>query len=349
MKGDTVFLAAYSRAGRALLLEVKAKLSREGVKAQEFSGELTAEIFEQAGALVFICACGIAVRKTAPFVKDKLTDPAVVVMDELGLFCISLLSGHAGGANRLARWLASGFGSTPVVTTATDIRGVFAADVFAQDNGLVIGDRRLAKEVSSALLNGGPVYVKNELGDGLLLHRRYFDQLIPWEEGGAPAPAGNEAGRETTGILIGNGMESPFDKTLYLRPKNLVVGMGCRRGKSAEELSGFLDRVLSSRGLFRQQVVRLCSADLKRDEPGLLKLAESLGVTLQTYSAAKLEAAEGVFGRSEFVYRAAGTGNVCERSAALGSGGGELLIRKTSEHGMTIAVGVISKSKAAQK
>ena len=50
--------------------------------------------FEDCEAVVFIGACGIAVRGIAPYVKSKKTDPAVLVIDECGMFVISLLSGH---------------------------------------------------------------------------------------------------------------------------------------------------------------------------------------------------------------------------------------------------------------
>ena len=113
--------------------------------------------WEQAEGLVFVGAVGIAVRSIAPLLRSKTTDPAVVVVDEAGQFAISLVSGHMGGANQLARQVASCLDATPVVTTATDVNGKFAVDVFAVKNGLAIGSMRRAKEISAAILAGRPV------------------------------------------------------------------------------------------------------------------------------------------------------------------------------------------------
>ena len=119
--------------------------------------EWTKRRFEDSDAIVFIGACGIAVRSIAPFVKSKKIDPAVVVVDEQGKFAISLLSGHIGGANELAEEVAEIVHGQPVVTTATDLNGKFAVDVFAKKNNCFISDMELAKEISAALLAGKEV------------------------------------------------------------------------------------------------------------------------------------------------------------------------------------------------
>ena len=126
--------------------------------------EWTKEAFLRDDALIFVGACGIAVRSIAPYVRDKFQDPAVVCVDEAGQFVIPLLSGHVGGANRLAEMVASGIGAVPVVTTATDVEKKFAVDMFAKDHGFVITDRKLAKEISADILAGEPVGVFSDFG-----------------------------------------------------------------------------------------------------------------------------------------------------------------------------------------
>ena len=125
----------------------KPEWEAEGIKPQDKSlSEWTGSMFGQKRALVFIGAAGIAVRAIAPFVRDKMTDPPVVAVDEAGHFCIPLLSGHVGGANELAERMACWLQGIPVITTATDINGIFAVDVFAARRGLCITDRKKAKE-----------------------------------------------------------------------------------------------------------------------------------------------------------------------------------------------------------
>ena len=123
------------------------KTGNAGLALQTISetlAEWTGQQFAACDGLIFIGAAGIAVRLIAPYLKDKLTDPAVVVVDEAGKFAISLLSGHVGGANRLAEQTAALLNAVPVVTTASDVRGRTAIDVWAADHGLVITDRKLS-------------------------------------------------------------------------------------------------------------------------------------------------------------------------------------------------------------
>ena len=116
--------------------------------------EWTENSFEECDALIYIGACGIAVRAIAPFVKDKFTDPAVISMDELGGYIIPLLSGHVGGANELAMEIANITGGVAVISTATDVNGAFAVDVFAKKNDLKLANKELAKLISADILDG---------------------------------------------------------------------------------------------------------------------------------------------------------------------------------------------------
>ena len=168
--------------------------------------------FSSMDALIFVGACGIAVREIAPYVKSKKTDPAVVCIDEAGQFVIPLLSGHIGGANALAEKLAEKLDATAVVTTATDVRGKFAVDAWAARHGCAISDMGLAKAVSAAILEG----------DVPLCSQFYLP---------VPLPEGTFAGETgPLGIFIGWHVRTPFARTLRLIPRVLRVGVGCRRG-----------------------------------------------------------------------------------------------------------------------
>ena len=276
--------------------------------------EICEAAFRNREALVFIGAAGIAVRSVAPFVRDKLEDPPVLVMDELGQHVIPLLSGHIGGANALAAEIAGVTGAAPVITTATDLNGAFPADLFAEENGLAIANREGIAKVSSSALEGRPVTVciKDYPPAG------HVDVLI--------------ADREDAGVLRDAA-------SLVLCPKSFAIGMGCRRGKSYEELREFGERVLSENGTELKYAGCIATIDMKKDEEGLRRLSQAWRMPLITYSAEALKRAEGSFSSSETVLEKTGVDNVCERAAVLAAGrGSRLVIKKTAENGMTIAV-----------
>ena len=284
------------------------------------AGEWARDGFLHADALVFCCASGIAVRAIAPWVKDKTTDPAVLVLDEAGSFVIPLLSGHIGGANALATTLSDALGATPVISTATDVNGLFAVDVFAAKNHLAITDMALAKKVSAALLSGEPVGFRADLP--------VF----------GPLPKGLTEGDAKLGVYVGrDAAAAPYSETLVLIPQRFAIGMGCRKHKDADAIEAFVTRQLSACGVSKQEIRCIASIDLKKDEPGLIALSDSLGVPFYTYSADALSAVPGEFSGSAFVKETTGVDSVAERAAVKASGGA-LFIKKQAEDGMTFAL-----------
>ena len=331
----TIWLLSYTARGRALAARVADIMKNEGHGcrtfalpkfAQEGDEHLTLSAsdwarqgFEQADALIFCCASGIAVRAIAPHVRDKRRDPGVLVLDEGGTFVIPLLSGHLGGANALAVDLAGKLSATPVLTTATDVNGLFAVDVFAKENGLFIEDMALCKAVSAALLHGETVGFRTDLPVA------------------GPLPKGLVEGDADLGIYVSAANDRPFPRTLRLIPRRYTAGLGCRRGKSEAELEGFLLKNLENCGVGLPELKALASIDLKKDEPGLVALGEKLGLPFVTYSAEELRAAPGDFTPSAFVQEVTGVDSVCERAAVLSSGGA-LVAKKIAENGMTFAL-----------
>lgn len=276
--------------------------------------------FQAAEGLIFCCAAGIAVRAIAPWVRDKAADPAVLAADELGRYVIPLLCGHLGGANGLAEALARAVGAAAVITTATDLNGVFAVDVFAARNHLLITDMALAKAVSAALLAGEQVGFVSDL---------------PWE---GPLPRGLTTGAAALGVCVCRDRgRAPFARTLHLIPRRYAAGMGCKRGKSAEALEGFLLEQLERRGISVEELRCIATLDRKGDEPGLLALCRACRLPLLTYTAAELSAVPGTFHASAFVRSQTGVDSVCERAAVLASGG-PLVVEKTASEGMTFAL-----------
>lgn len=276
--------------------------------------DLAAEIFGEYDALVFICAAGIAVRAVGAIAASKVSDPAVICMDERGRFVIPLLSGHLGGANALAEIIAKKVGALPVITTATDIGGKFSPDSFAKANGLVISDMTLAKKIAAGVLNGEKIGFFSECPVKNIPH--IFSE------------------NAEIGIVVGEGKK--FSETLELIPKNIILGIGCKRDTSCENLESFVFKLLEKNSVNSCRICAVATIDLKKDEPALISLCKRLGVTLRTFTAEELSAVEGEFSHSDFVLKTTGTDNVCERSAA--ACGGEIFLRKQAENGMTLAL-----------
>ncbi len=300
--------------------------------------EWTGEQMKARRSLLFIGACGIAVRAIAPFLTDKLNDVPVLVMDEQGCFVIPVLAGHVGGANELALSLAERMGSTPVITTATDLNHCFAVDLFARRNALHIVNKDGIAKVSSRILAGEEVTMAVEEG-----HLR---------EEEAQTLRGRRGSRKTNipdGIRLVS-TEAPVDvlvapasygkgRLLTLRPKEYVIGIGCKRGKAAEQIDHFVNRALKESGISMEQVAAFASIDRKKDEEGILWMSSHYGISFVTCSAEELQQVEGNFHASEFVKSQVGVDNVCERAALRFSGpGGTLITGKQAEDGITVAI-----------
>ena len=286
--------------------------------AQEPLAHWTARCFPRADGLVFVGATGIAVRAIAPHLRSKVEDPAVVVVDEQGRFAVPVLSGHLGGANDLARRIAALLGATPVITTATDVNGVFAVDEWARRQHCSILNPERIKLISSRLLAGRAVLLQSH-----------------WPIAGDP-PEGISVAREGDCDAVLTPIR-PDREALILVPHIAVLGVGCRRGTPQATLEAAFQALLDRSRLLPQAFCRVCSIDLKSEEPGLLAFCRSHGLPLETFSAPQLSRVAGDFTSSPFVQKVTGVDNVCERAAVLGSGG-SLYWKKTAGNGVTMAV-----------
>lgn len=300
-------------------------MARRGVTALEGKGAAAwaGDMFEEKRSMVFVGAAGIAVRAVAPWLKDKFMDPAVVVVDEAGQFAVPILSGHVGGANELAGEIADLLKAAAVLTTATDVNGVFSVDVFAAKNGLRIMNRQAARAVAMDLLEGRPVG---------------FISDFPAKKAGKDwLPPGMEAGERDRNVRITlrRGDWPPGD--LVLVPKTVVLGIGCKKGIPSETVRRRAELALQEAGLYEEAVAALATIDLKKAEPGLRELAGEKGWSFRVYSAQELGRISGAFSGSAFVHKTVGVDNVCERAAVAGSGGGRLVLRKQAGEGVTVA------------
>lgn len=251
-----------------------------------------AEIFNKFDAIIFICATGIAVRMIAPHIVSKISDPAVIVIDELGKNVISLIGGHIGGANKLAIEIAQKISANPVITTATDIEKKISADTFANNFGLIPEDKNLIKKINSAILSGEEIFIT----------------------------AGNYK--------------------MKLLAKNLIAGVGCKRGISAEKILDALEKSCAEINQPIERIKILASVDIKSDEVGLLECAEKISCAIKFFSVAQLQEkiSEYKLIESDFVKKNIGVGNVCEAAALCCAGHGKFALTKKIFDGVTVAL-----------
>ena len=304
----------------------------------EALGDLLRKIFPDYAGFVFIMAAGIAVRLIADHIRDKNVDPAVVVMDIRGKFAISLISGHMGGANELARDVAEIVGAVPVVTTGTDVNETIAPELLAKELGGEVDDFVAIKKVSAALVDGEKVGVVDLYGAGLkALEGPLQENVKVYPSLTEMNVAGCLAAIVITDRLLPVEEQPTSRHWVILRPKSLVVGVGMNRGTSAEEVRLAVEETLSANGLSPKSIRNLASADLKRDEEGLLAYARSSGVPIEFFSPEKLNAVR-MPSPSETVMRHVGARGVAEPAAILSAKNNLLIVNKVKSGNVTVAV-----------
>ncbi|MBI4619703.1 MAG: cobalt-precorrin 5A hydrolase [Desulfobacterales bacterium] len=328
--GSRVAIICLTRGGVELAMKLKGLLPNMKLYAykpldlqlsnlERFSSlpGLIEKIWSHHNALIFIMAAGIVVRTIAPLIKDKKADPAVVVLDEKGRFAISLLSGHMGGANRLAKEVADFLGGQAVITTASDVNERPALDLCALERDLYVEDWEKLKRLSARIVNGENIKV---FTDGVSYDLP--EEFIP-----VKAP-------EDAQIIITNRIMS--FPALYLRPRNLVLGIGCNRGTEAEEIEEAVKDVFGEWGFSPNSIRNAATVDKKRDEAGLLCFAERHGLNIEFFSPEELNRVKGING-SPASMRAIGARGVAEPAAMLAARS-SLLIPKQKRGNVTLAV-----------
>lgn len=293
------------------------------VPLQESVTDWAGRQMKEKRTILFVGACGIAVRAIAPFVADKLTDSPVLVMDEKGQYIIPVLSGHLGGANRIAMGIAADFPTKPVITTATDVNQCFAVDLFAQEHQLSVVNREGIAAVSAKALAGQKITVSCQTCQKLDIEN--MDQV--------PYPPSRKVD-----VLI-TSEKGEFDASLILRPREYVIGIGCRKDTDPRKLEAWIRKNLEEAGLEDKQIALLASIDVKKEEEGLKLWAADRRIPFRTFTARELTEIPGDFTGSDFVKKQVGVDNVCERAALAGCGaGGQLIYKKHAGEGMTIAI-----------
>ena len=297
-------------------------------------------------SLVLFLSAGASIRLLAPLLESKQIDPAVVCVDDAGSFCVSLISGHVGGADQLAQEVAVCLGARAVVTSASHASGTLAVDLLGREFGWRLkADATTITRASAAVINSQPIGIWQGAGEP------------GWWPDGKPLP-GNIAVYATledlaasacaTALIISDttsDLETLLaDKiTVVYRPRSLVIGMGCRRGVPVEELESLLAEALRENGLSAECLAEIATAEIKRGEPGLEQLAERHGVPLSFLQANELNAVfetnpGAITSKSERAHGLVGVWGVAEPAALLTAGASELLVTREKTTRATIAI-----------
>lgn len=305
-------------------------------KAFKLKPDSLSEFWGKHKSFIFIMAVGIVVRTIAPLIKNKKTDPAVVVLDEKGKYAISLLSGHLGGANKIANEIAGFLGGEAVITTASDINGLPAVDLWAKENNLTIENWDALPHIATRFLNNGKLKVYSDIeismpkGFQKNNNPETADMLItPKIHQFTNSPIHPVRDESLSGV-------HPFTQ-LYLRPKNLIIGIGCNRETSAGEIEDAVKRVLAEKKLSFLSIHSIATIDIKADEKGLNEFVWEYGFSIKTFAADELNSLKGIQ-KSALVFKTTGAYAVAEPAALLASGADKLLVKKQKQGNVTVAV-----------
>lgn len=333
-----IAIISVSKKGYELSLSIKEKLDLDStiIKTDLYHKEVKKYfpfLFEEYDAIIAIMASGILIRTIAPIISSKVTDPAVLNIDDNGKFVISTLSGHLGGANKLTHIIADLIGATPVITTSTDVNNKLGIDVLAKDLYLSIDDTKEILFFNKSILDDREISL-------LVNPNKNFDYLF------------NYLSENTLEINVSINFSSKVPKDeihaeldehkLILKEREIVIGLGCRRGKECEKIYDGLKSSISELGIDLSRINKLTSAEIKKDEKGMLDLSDKLGIPITFVELEKLRLFESTdIQKSEFVKSKFGIYGVCEPSALIMAGfDSKLIYKKTSYDGVTVAIAI---------
>ncbi len=316
---------SFSKSGEAISIKLRDHFSHfvKCFNQESYKNSLD-RIFIDFEAIIFVSSTGIATRLCAPYLKSKSIDPAIVVVDDLGKYAISLISGHLGGANELARELADFLDCQAIITTASDNRGIEAVDLFAKKHDLFIEDLKSAKTITAMMVDG---------------KRIGFYSLLPGRIDYPSLVKNHPEGCIFVDIAEKIDCSVP---ACFLRPRILHVGIGCRKGKAGFEILDAINQVFRQNNLSQKCIRSLATIELKKNEPGFHEASHVLDCDLKIFSAEQIASVQDKFESSQFVQEITGVSSVCEPCAYLSAD--EFIVNKTIINGITIAVSKSHKS-----
>ncbi len=357
MYAKGIAIVAITRRSTETALKIKEALDKEGLNSTVYApkkysqngvvpldkkfSDFIKDTYTTVDAFVAVMATGIVIRAVAPLLESKLTDPAVVGADATGKFVISLLSGHYGGANELARTIAKGIGATPVITTASDVTGKMSVDELAKNLHLTIQNPERLVAVNAAIVNGDRLIVVL-IGDVKIPANSLSCFEIKKAENGMQAL--EIISHYDAGVIIADEQLSiaKFTKPfIILKTKSVVVGLGARKESTADCMIEAVDKALARVHVPLERVDRFATVDIKRTSKPMVEAVERLGVPLEFLSVDALRSLShnDLSPDSAMVQEKIGVGGVCERAALIVAGkNSKLLLKKIKLNGVTVAI-----------
>ncbi len=294
--------------------------------------DLTTEIWPQYEGLVYIVSLGAVVRTIAPFLKDKHVDPAVIVVDDKAQYAISVLSGHVGGANELTTKIAQQLGAQAIITTASDVGKTIPVDILGRELGWTTELDENITAVSAAVVNEEPVAFVQEAGE-----RSWWKRETPLPKNIRITTLADAPNSMAALLVTDRLIDAPIvGRTVVYRPKSLVLGIGCDRGVTSEQVEKFVLTTLREHRLSFKCVRNVATVEVKRDEPGLKEFCAKHKLELVCYTSEQLKEIKAP-NPSATVEKYVGTPGVSEPAAILSSGG-DLIVPKQKAPMLTMAV-----------
>ena len=290
--------------------------------------EFVPEIFNEYDYIIFIMACGIVVRTIAPLIENKFLDPAILVVDEKGKNIISLLSGHVGGANEMTLYISSLIDSNPVITTATDVNNKSSLDMIAKNlNAHIYDFRNKVLKINSKLVNNEKVNL-------------FIDGDYNIDTRGFHLCSKDEINDLDDIVVISNkkNLQLTNEDIIKVVPKNIVIGIGCRKNIDKEYMINSLSDFLHQQNIDINSIKEIGSIDIKKDEEALINLSKCLNVPFKTFTVQEISKVEHLYEKSDWVKQNVGVSSVAEPVAHLLSNG-NLIIKKHKYNGITFSVG----------
>ncbi len=332
MQADLYYMTKFSRGDE----------QEKGITLFEGSVRLLLpELFQKYDGLILIISLGAVVRMIAPILKDKKTDPAVVVLDDRANHAISVLSGHIGGANELTHQVAELTGARPVITTASDVQKTIPVDMFGREFGWKFEYDAYLTQAAAAVVNEEPVLVVQESGEtNWWKHERKMPSHIGTVSSVKEAvEIPHNAALVVTHRLLTETELSSLRYPVVYRPKSIVIGIGCNRGTEKAEIESVIQQAMQELSFSINSVKTIASIDLKKDEQGVLELAEQNNWPFITFSPEQLNRAP-MQEKSETVFKYTGAYGVSEPAAFLASQGGSIVLPKKKSGNVTISIAV---------